>query len=187
MKKFILPLILILLTLILIGYCAVIEIGSPADDRPAQWNPDYYYINEGVSATGSGTITSIEIWANTSITGCKVATFFVVSGNNLSTRDSVTIGAVAQGAKRTFTEDSGSNPIALEVQTGDYLGMYYATGKVDISSSGGAGMWHAVDSGDNIPYDNVLFTHIDSYAMSLYGTGITVEEEANTIWFGMNF
>ena len=130
-------------------------------------------------ANESGTITTVEIWPNITIYLCEVATFYVVSGNNLSTRDTHAIGTVTAGSKQTFSD------LSLDVQSGDYLGMYYSSGNMERDTSGFDGLWYL--AGDNIPCTNAAFTVLTSNAMSLYGTGTTEEEEANAIFFGTNF
>lgn len=162
-----------------------IDIGSAAVNRASFLYPQTT-VNKANPANATGTITSIEIWAKVDLVNCEVATFFVVSGNNLSTRDTVTIGAVTAGSKQTFTEDSGSDPISLNVEAGDYIGIWYTSGQLD-KTDAGIGTWQ--ESGDNIPCENQLFDTTSDDTISLYGTGETEEEEAevNAIWFGTNF
>lgn len=120
-------------------------------------------INKGVVANASGKLTSVEIYCNISLANCKVATFYVVSGNNLSTRDHQLIGAVPAGSKQILSVD-------LNVVAGDYLGLYYPTGRIDNDLSGGAGMWYTLNS-DNIPCTNKTFQSVSGYILSLEGKG----------------
>lgn len=157
----------------------VIDIGSPAINRAYGWD-HRTIVAQTNPANESGTITSVEIWANTNMTGVEVATFYVVSGNNLSTRDTHAIGDVTGGSKQTF---SG---LSIDVQVGDYIGMWYATGELEVDVTGGTGVW-AVSDIDLIPCTNHTFTSYASYAFSLYGTGETSAAEDNAIFFGSNF
>jgi len=141
-----------------------IDIGMPAIDR-ASTAPEYTWVNIGNPANESGTITSIEIWANSALTNCEVATFYVVSGNNLSTRDTEVIGSVTGHSKQTFV-------VNLDVQVGDYIGAYYTVGLLERDSSGFGGCW--MNTGDCIPCTNITFTLRAGEAISLYGTGATV-------------
>jgi len=164
-----------------------IDMGSGATDRGTS-DADYTNINKGNPANATGTITSIEIWSNTNLdNGAKIATFFLVSGTNFSTRDSVTIGAVTSGSKQTFTTDSSSNAIALEVESGDYIGIYFSDGAIEYDNSGCSGVWST--TGDKIPCTDQSFTLYSDDAVSVYATGATVEVGAkdNAIMFGMNF
>lgn len=156
---------------------ADIDIGSPAIDRAATWYPsgDATIVNKENPANESGKITTVEIWPNTSLAICSIATFYVVSGNNLSTRDTEYIGAVTFGAKRTFS-------VNLDVEAGDYIGMYFYDCQMEMSSSGYAGCWYIYE--DQIPCTDVTFSSIDGRTLSLYGTG---ETTANAIFFGTAF
>lgn len=160
---------------------AAIDIGNTASDRAEYETIDNYtYVDRVNPADGTGTITTIEIWAKTSLANCEVATFYVVSGNTLSTRDTHTIGAVTSGSKQTF---SG---LSIAVQTGDYLGITWTLGAIEKDS--GTTNWYK--SGDNIPCTDVTFILAASpngATMSLHGTGATTAEEDNAIFFGMNF
>ena len=175
MKKIVLIIFIIFCIFQMIALAIDIDIGCPAIDRDYSWSGGATQVNIGNPANASGKITSIEIWASTNLTDVKVATFFVESGNNLSTRDSEVIGAVTAGAKRTFEVD-------LDVQEGDYLGMYHVTGAIEEDFSGGEGLWNKVS--DEIPCENVLFSLAAGYVISLYGTGATVvgwEHKWNTL------
>ena len=158
-----------------------IDIGSEASDRTNSWGTTVVtVINKNTPATGTGKITTVEIWAATEMAGCEVATFFVVSGNNLSTRDYETVnngngaGVVLAGSKQTFVVD-------LDVVEGDYLGIYYSSGALDCVLSG-AGGWYVTPNADHIPCTNQAFTAIASRDYSLGGTG-TTEEAGTSIMF----
>jgi len=158
-----------------------IDIGSPADNRSWTITSGYTLINKDNPANESGKITSVKIWANVSMTGCQVATFYVVSGDNLSTRDTHYIGDVQLGFKRTFSVD-------LNVNAGDYIGMYYAAGEVESDQTGYSGVWFT--SGDLIPCTNQGFGTQSGDTISLYGTGATlppVAKKKNVIFMGSNF
>lgn len=138
-----------------------IDIGTAATDRNTYQTTETI-VAKGNPANATGTIDTVEIWASLAMTLCEVATFFVVSGNNLSTRDSEAIGSVAAGSKQTFAG------LSMSVTTGDYLGIYFATGRLETSITGD-GDWYK--DGDNIPTTNTLFTAEASTEYSLYGTG----------------
>lgn len=146
------------------GIIPDIDIGMPAIDRGSTAST-YTWVNIGNPANESGTITGIAIWASTPLTNCEVATFFVVSGNNLSTRDVHFIGDVAAGSKQTFVVD-------LDVEVGDYIGSYHTAGAIERDSSGFAGCW--MKTGDNIPCENLEFSFREDEATSLCGTGVSI-------------
>jgi hypothetical protein len=97
MKKILLIIFTIILILSVNVLAVDIDIGMPAIDRASVFSV-FTIVNQGNPANATGTITSVEIWSLNNLSGCEVATFFVVSANNLSTRDTEVIGAVAQGA-----------------------------------------------------------------------------------------
>jgi len=164
MKKILLIIAITFCIFQLVVLAVDIDIGMPAINRGSTAS-NYTWVNMGNPANASGTITSIEIWAQTALTNCEVATFYVVSGDNLSTRDTEFIGDVTPpGSKLTFVVD-------LDVEAGDYIGAYYTAGTIERDSSGMPGCW--MKTGDNIPCSNLLFTNRDDEAISLYGTGIT--------------
>jgi len=176
MKKILLIIFIIILILSVNILAVDIDIGMPAIDRGttmAGWT----IINQENPANETGKITSVEIWANTNMTDCEVAIFYVVSGDFLSTRDTQYIGAVTSGSKQTF-------PVDLDVVAGDCIGIF-ATAKVEYDASGFNNVWRL--SGDYIPCSNVEFSIGTGDAVSLYGTGTTVEEEEiNAFFFGTN-
>lgn len=140
-----------------------IDIGVEAIDRPDTFGETHTVINKNNPANASGKITSIEIytsWSHDEESVVKVATFFVVSGNNLSTRDYEIIGTLTASTKHV-------KEVNLDVEEGDYIGIYGC----DIERTLGVAetLWGKLNS-DEIPCENVAF---NSYGdvISLYGTG----------------
>ena len=147
---------------------ATIDIGAAAIGRTSASYANWTEILKDNPANADGAITSVEIWCATNLVNCEVATFFVVSGDNLSTRDSEALGAVTSGSKQTF---SG---LDMDVETGDYLGCHFTGGAIEADDTG-AGCWEIY--GDQIPCTNVEFDVWADYVLSLYGEG---EEAAPT-------
>jgi len=145
---------------------ALIDIGSPAIDR-AVTGPSSTLVDKNNPANASGKITEIRVWAYTDLLNCEVATFYIVSGNNLSTRDHETIGTVTAGAERVFS-------VNIDVQAGDYIGLYYTAGAMELDTSGGVGIWRVVGDIDAIPCTNQEFGFMSNFIMSICGRGVTV-------------
>ena len=162
MKKILLIIIFIMAIFQLVVMATAIDIGSAAIDRVTSDSQNYVLVDQNTVATGTGVITSIEIYAATAMTGVEVATFYVVSGNNLSTRDNITLGSVAA--------EYNIFAVNLDVTSGDYIGIYYATGTIDRTTSG-TGYWYVAN--DNIPCTNLAFTSQADRTISLCGTGTT--------------
>jgi hypothetical protein len=142
-----------------------INIGPGAIERASGGAPNYTQVSKTNPANETGVIDTVEILAGTDMTGVVVASFYVVSGNNLSTRDSVNIGNVPAGSKQTFTG------LSLQVQAGDFIGLYCATGTLKVGSPAGSGRWYK--SGNYIPCINTAFTSSSISDYSLGGSGST--------------
>ena len=142
----------------------VIDIGPGAEERASQGAPGYTQISKTNPANETGVITTIEVWVSTLIAGAKVATFFNVSGNNLTARDSAVIGNLSPG-KQTI---SGLN---LHVQAGDYLGFYNASGTIKIGAPVGSGRWYKM--GDYTTCVNTTFTSSTTSDYAIGGSGNT--------------
>ena len=144
-----------------------IDIGSDPIDREAVIPNGSTQLSTTVDknnpANANGTIDTWQIYAETALTGAEVATAYVVSGNNLSTRDYETIGNVSAGSVQTF---SG---LSTNVITGDYAALKSTTGRTEKTNLSGEGIWWL--EADQIPCTNVAFGFYTPRAASFYGTG----------------
>ncbi|MBA7555767.1 hypothetical protein ES705_48451 [subsurface metagenome] len=145
-----------------IGKVIYIDIGYPAIDREGTLYGVRTAIMKGNPANVEGTINTVEIFAYADMTEVAVATFFVVNGNRLSTRDDWYIGTVTDGTKRIF-------PVSLGCKVGDYIGIKWRAGSLERYTIEGEGIWHT--SSGQIPCTNYLFSFNDYWIASLYGTG----------------
>ena len=150
-----------------------IDIGEAAIDRPDSAAYNTTWINIGNPANDIGIIDSIEIYALNNLTGCKVGIFEKTNGSTLKCRSAVTLGAVTAGSKQTFTTDSESNAISLTVVAGDYIGVFFAAGNIEVTTSGGSGIWYNTTDHCVVDDESAYVTHA-AYIMSLYGGGYTV-------------
>ena len=136
-----------------------ISIGSTASDRGSSLTVTYTMQVKNNPANESGTITKVEVWANSNLSNFEVATFYYI-GAGAYTRDNETIGSVTAGSKQTFT-------VSIECQTDDVIGYYGTAGDIENDTSGGGGGDYKV--GDYIPCSDEAFTNIAGYEFSLYG------------------
>jgi hypothetical protein len=143
-----------------------IVIGTTPVNRASSSDYDSTWVDKNQTATGTGTIDTWQLWAESAMAGCDVATFFVVSGNNLSTRDYEALGAVAAGSTQTYSGKS------TDVILGDYPGVKPQTSGAIERDNSGVGYWYA--AGDQIPCTNQAFTLVATRIISLYGTGSSV-------------
>jgi hypothetical protein len=185
MKKVLLIIILILVIFQLAVLATAIDVGSEALIGDSYVTQAYTRINLNNPANASGKITSIQIYAVSgyNLVNAEVGIFYAVDATHYTTRDyDDTIGTVTGGGVRTFAVD-------LDVEIGDYIGIHWDTGRLAVTSSGGAGGSYA--SGDTIPCTNQAFSQSGAHLMSLYGTGTSEEEppavENNAIMLGINF
>lgn len=150
-----------------------IDIGEAAIDRAGGASYNTTWINKGNPANDTGTIDSIEIYALNNLSGCKIGIFYTTNGNTLKCRSVVTLGAITAGSKQTFTTDSESNAISLTVVTGDYIGIYFASGDIESAYVGGDNLWY--QTADHcVVDDSVAYSVHTGHLISLYGGGYTV-------------
>jgi hypothetical protein len=146
---------------------ADIDIGSGATNRSGSVSGGGYTdIDLNNPANGTGTLTSVEIWANTDLANCEVGTFYLDSGTTYVCRSSAVIGAVTAGAKRT-TDVSGT---PITVNTGDYLGIYYTSGKLERDTEGNNGLMYYYGKAITA-LDSQSYTFLAGDALSIYATG----------------
>ena len=147
---------------------SAITIGSAVSDRTGSgWMAQT--ILESTPASGTGTITSISIWAHDNMTGLRVGTFYHTTGSNYKCRASASIGAVVAGAKRDFA-------VSIAVVAGDLIGFYFDTGSIERTEGGGGAdeRRYANDTGYAIdPGDEVTYNTMTGYVCSLGGIGAT--------------
>ncbi|GAH53060.1 unnamed protein product, partial [marine sediment metagenome] len=122
----------------------------------------YTLINKEHPATKAGTITSIDIWASTNITGLIVGTFYTRNGNTLKCRASQAIeGTITAG-------DLVNKVVSIAAEIGDYIGFYATNGFIEADLAGYAGVWLKV--GEYIdPDDEEDYTFSAGIGFSLGG------------------
>lgn len=114
--------------------------GSDPISRPSALYGPYTILLQESPAAVAGKITAVRMWTHTDLSGCKVGTFYLVSGTTYKCRDTETIGTVPEGP----TAYTG---LDIDVESGDLLGVYWASGAAAYTSSGGSGMfWSASDT-----------------------------------------
>ena len=115
------------------------------------------------SANAAGNITSVEVWAQTTITSMTIAIFSGGGGaGEYIARSSSVLGEIVAGAKRTF---SG---LSLAVEIGDYIGCYCTGGKHEIDESAFAGTVEFTGDGTG---GTETYTLDAGDAISIKGTG----------------
>lgn len=156
---------------------ADIEVGNEAILRQYARTDAHTRVDRENPANGTGIITNIEIYTHHLTYDVEVATFYVESGNYLSTRDNETIGNIPQGYS--------SHKVSLEVNEGDYIGFYFASGSVSYDwTAEHPGVWYKVD--DYIPCENQLFTSAAAEIYSIFGISAVAVTKKNVIFMGSN-
>ncbi len=143
---------------ILVGNDAIDRVSTPGISE-ATW------VDREHSATLNGKLKLIKVYSPSPIINVRAASFYVVSGNNLSTRDWVTIGSVPSG----YSE----HVVDFNIEVGDYLGLCGTSdgpyGSLDLSTNGSLGAWRT--AGLHIPATNYAFTLYSNWVLSMQGIG----------------
>jgi len=144
-----------------------IDIGSAAIDRDYTLGTGLTVIDLANPANADGEITTVEIFAALTMSDAKVGTFYQTGEHTFKCRDSEVIGTVTGGSKQTF------NGLTIAVATGDFIGIYYSAGTIELSTSGG--VYVSLATGDWAdPDDEKAYTgNYADYAISVYGIGVT--------------
>lgn len=144
-----------------------IDVGSPATNRASASANTRTIILAENPANDTGILDSVEIWAATNATGCKVGTFYG-SSTTYTSRDYELLGNVAQGSKQTFTG------LSIDVVASDLIGFYIASGNIERDNSGYLGYYYSEASSDYFDGASHSYTYSGTYyTCSLYATGDT--------------
>lgn len=122
----------------------------------------YTFITNVNPANDTGKITNIRFHSIGSMTNVTVATFFLVSGFNFTTRDYELIANVGTG--ETFHE------VNLDVVAGDFIG--FGSLNTLVSYNTGAFVTYYI-SELVIPCEDLTFSVLGGYSHNIYGTGET--------------
>jgi|GEM_PF-1361509 hypothetical protein len=142
----------------------LIDIGPGATNRGSTFPTGNTLVDNNNWANDTGTLDTIEVWANSNLSNFKIGTFSG-SGTDYDDRDYETIGSITSGSKQTFTG------LSIDVAANDKLGCYCSSGLLERDTSGFDNVYYV--SGDK------LGTGVNSYAIaagdaiSIYGTGAT--------------
>ena len=143
---------------------AAIDVGPGATDRDGSMTYGYTALTLGNPANDTGILTSVEFWANSSMSSVKVGTFYG-SSTTWTNRDGATIGSVTAGSKQTF---SG---LSIDVSTSDVIGTYWSAGTLDRDAANTDG--RVYKTGDYFGAGTVSGYTANGESLSLYGTGAT--------------
>lgn len=141
-----------------------IDVGTGAVDFASTRGGGYTRIDVNNPANDSGTLSNMEIWANTNLSNVKCGTFSGAAPN-FDDRDYETLGTVASGSKQTFVG------LDCDVVTNDYLGIYYSAGDLDHDTAVGAG--HYWVAGDKFGGGSNAYTLNTTSSIAIYATGYT--------------
>jgi hypothetical protein len=140
-----------------------IDIGPGAIDLDNQVSSSTI-IDKANPANGTGSLDSFEFYAYTQCASVKVGTFYG-SDTSWTMRDYESIGTVNSGSKQTFTGKD------CTVNTNDLLGVYYSSGYLERSATGGSGFLSK--SGDQFGNGTVTYSSSDTQRIGIYATGTT--------------
>jgi hypothetical protein len=153
-----------------------IDIGSGAIDRNTHWPSQYTVIDRANPANAAGTLLSVQIWAETNMSGVRVGTFYG-SGEDYTCRDYAVIGDVVAGRRRTFTG------LSIDVQEGDLLGIYTGpSGHLEANQTGGSGVLYLVYDQTESGEQTYSYSGYTTFAISIYATDIAVPVPSGGGW-----
>jgi len=158
---------------------SAIDVGAAAINRASTCGSGITLIGLDNPANANGTITTIQVWAFSNITGFRVGTFYLVANTTYKCRASTTIGNITSGSVQTFTN------LTINVIAGDYVGCYLGSGGVEQDTSGYAGICYI--SGDyTSPGTQATYTLQSGAAISLHGIGtrISTTFTGTQVYFG---
>lgn len=144
---------------------AAISVGPAASDRANATVAGNTVLDLANAADGTGTIDTITIYVASQITTAKVGLFYLSGGTTYVCRSSYTTGVLTTGLN-TLTG------LSLAVNSGDFIGIYHATGTVDRADSGGTSAYvvgEYADAGDSASYTTASQARI----ISVHGAGTT--------------
>lgn len=144
---------------------AVITIGTTAVGTITNFPAGYTVINKQLSANGTGTITSMSFYFNTSDGSDVKAGTFYGSSTSWTNRDLESIGNITSGSKQTFTG------LSCDVTTGDLLGSYCTSGARAESVLAGNGSLYKL--GDQFTNGTQTYTSYNK-DISMEGLGATI-------------
>ena len=153
---------------------AEITVGDEAIDRLSNFSPaaNYTAISGKTAATGTGIITSVELWANQNMTALRIGIFYLISGTTYKCRSSAAVGDVTACSKVTITQDTGSSPLSLAIVTGDFIGWLHEGGSFEATAGQPSGSVYYLSSEAIDPGDQAEYTAHTSL-VSLKGIGAT--------------
>jgi len=129
---------------------------------------NYTFVEEQNPANATGTLDHLEVYCGAAGTGtADFGSFYVVSGANLSTRDTA-LGLAVGAALNTF--DAPGDFTAFNINIGDYIGVSVAGMGQRYKTSTGTGVW--IISGDYVPCTNQAFTYLANWRSAIYATGV---------------
>jgi len=147
-----------------IGEKGTIDVGSEAINRDAYQGAGRTFFDLDNPADGTGSIDTVQIFPASTMGGCKVGTFFLISGTTYECRDLETIGDVTAGDP----DPDVFTGLDMGIVTDDLLGCYNATGTIQRTTSGTASLYIY---GDYITAERQTAFSASTRIFSLYGTG----------------
>ena len=147
---------------------SIIDVGPVAADRGSALSAtNKTIICMDNPSNLAGTITSVEVWVQTTVTNMTVGIFSGAGGAGAYTpRSSVAIGQVVAGSKKSF---SG---LSLAIEVGDYIGCWTSNGKHEVDGSGFSGCVEYSGDGTGGVQN---YTLLGGDAISLKGFGTSTD------------
>jgi len=130
----------------------------------------YTRVGKANPANLTGTIDHLDLTLRSYTSGTvDFASFFVVTGDNLTTNGTALALTPASGDNNF---DAPGDFTAFDIEAGEYLGIEFpSTMEIEWDLSGGGGEWSGYHA-SFIPCTNQAFSPNAGYESSIYGTGV---------------
>lgn len=137
-----------------------INVGVPAITSSYSLNNGYTAISLDNPANNNGTIKTINIFVDSTMSGVKVGTFYG-SGGYYTMRDYQVIST-------SLSSGLNSIDVDIQIEKGDYIGIYYTGGYIKIKDISGDGYY--LVNGDKFDGSGHTYSTFNSKSLSLNGS-----------------
>lgn len=177
----------ILIFIVLLLLAADIDVGVWDITNDEGAGNGYTYIVDGNPANDSGTIDTIKfkLGANVSSKTITVIIMEKVDTNDFTARDYETITGITGNSGDTITLSAPGDFTALNIVSGDYIGMWITDCTVARHNTPSYGWWYL--GSDEKECTSTTFSYSAASDLSMYGETVEAAEEENVIFFGINF
>ena len=148
-----------------------IDVGSTCQERASTTNDEWTVIVSENPANATGTIDTVCVHSRVGygMSGIEYASFADEGSNVLSSNGDTNGSNLSANGQVTHTA-AGDDFVAFAINVDEYIGVYWAAGRLRATSSGEAGIWGKSGT-DWVPATSQTFSWSAGYTESVYATG----------------